>query len=139
MNGESPEAAICFAISSLVGLRGIFVHPGLTLDPGGASDAEGGLSASVRDIVQLNGLCPFDVLADDGDDSGLAERGDATEFCDEDIILCGDGPFPFACVTGLSVCVAVFFIMAPKSTGPWLFMNVPPKSSSSVLFCIKSE
>lgn len=137
VNGESPEAAICFAISSLVELR-IFVHPGLTLDTGVASDAEGGLSASVRDIVQLNGLCPFDVLADDGDDSGLAERGDATEFCDEDIILCGDGTFPFARVTGLSVCVAVFFKIAPKSPGPWLFINDPPKISSSVLFCIKS-
>jgi hypothetical protein len=132
VNGESPEAAISFAISSLVGQRGISPTPGLTLDPG--SDAEGGLSASGRGIGQLNGLCPFDVLADDGEGSGLAEKGEATEFCDGDRLLCDDCLLPFACVTGLGV-GATFMTL----NSPWLFKKVPPKSSSNELFCIKSE
>jgi hypothetical protein len=136
VKGESPDAAICLAISSLVGQRGISPPPGLTLDTD--SDAEGGLSASDRGIVQLNGLCSFDVVADDGGDKGLAESGEVTEFCDEDILHCGDCPFPFACVTGLSAGAVVLF-MTLKSRGPWLFMDAPPKSSSNVLFCIKSE
>jgi len=137
VNGDSPAAAMCLAMSSLVGLRGNSPVPGLTFDPGHCSDAEGGLSASGRDdTVQLNGLCPFDVLAEDGEDSGLAERGELTEFCDEDILFCGDCPFPLACVTGLGVGTAVPFIMGLKSIAPWLFMNVPPKISSNEL---KSE
>lgn len=139
MNGESPDAAICLAISSLVGPSDTG-PPGFTLDA--VSEAEGGLSASCRDIVQLNGLWPFDVLADDGGDKGCAERGEATEFC-EDILLGGDCafpfPFPFACVTGLIVGAGGLLIDVLKSMGPWPFMNVSPNSSSRLWFCIKSE
>ena len=56
----------------------VSLPPGLTLETG--SDAEGGLSASGLDIVQLNGLWLFDVLAEDGGDRGLAERGEDMEF-----------------------------------------------------------
>lgn len=135
VNGESPDATICFAISSLVGQRDNS-PPGLTLDAG--SEAEGGLSASCRDIVQLNGLCPFDVLADDGDDKGCAERGEAMEFC-EDILLGGDCTLPFACVTGLNVGAGGVFISVLKSMDPWPCMNVSPNRSSRLWFCIKSE
>lgn len=78
------------------------------------------------------------MLADDGDDDkGCAERGEATEFC-EDILLGGDCafPFPFACVTGLIVGAGGLFISVPKSMDPWPFMNVSPKSSSREWFCI---
>jgi hypothetical protein len=80
------------------------------------------------------------VLADDGGDKGCAERGDATEFC-EDILLGDDCtfPFPFACVTGLIVGAGGLLIAVLKSAGPWPFMNVPPNSSSRVWFCMKSE
>lgn len=79
------------------------------------------------------------MLADDGDGMGCAERGEATEFC-EDILPDGDCalpfPFPFACVTGLTVGAGGLFISVPKSTDPWPFMNVPPKSSSRLWFCM---
>lgn len=77
------------------------------------------------------------MLADDGGDNGCAERGEATEFC-EDTLLGGDCafPLPFACVTGLKVGAGGLFIRVLKSTGPWLFMNVPPKSSSRLWFCM---
>jgi len=51
------------------------------------SDADGGLS-SERDIVQLNGLCPLDVLAEDGGESEFC--GDVMFFCEEGIELCGE-------------------------------------------------
>jgi hypothetical protein len=83
------------------------------------------------------------VLADDGDDDkGCAERGEAKEVC-EDILLGGDCPlpfpFPFACVTGLIVGAGGLFISVLKSTDPWPFINAPPKSSSRLWFCMKSE
>lgn len=80
------------------------------------------------------------MLADDGGDKGFAEKGEATEFC-EDILLGGDCPFPFpfAWVTGLIVGAGGLLMSVLKSTDPWPFMNVSPNSSSRLWFCIKSE